>query len=375
MRGIICGLGILGIAGACTALSAVAQVQAVAAARPAAAEQPAPVVDYWTGDLSVTGQFKKDAAFALNGSTLNFNLGQTEPLSGTVRIKVWMPEDGVARLQINDCVTALRPAAGVDFSTGGAFTPDYAYTNTPVNCGLQPGEVIVKRSDTLTPTAEGIRYAYASENKMANPKGKATISGETLLRPVFKPMPKPPRPPMATTGAVPGTPEPKGQFSLADAVKYYGIERSLDAVLQLDSRAWLINRYDVGSVANGKFLAKSKDGLSDALYGEYEFNGGRKGWLKVQLEGGNAKCIEYFDAFGICKAPGAMSVGGRMAIGALVSAMSSGGGSYPSSSSSSSYDGCEGGACDAPRSPPPTYAPPPPPINSFYGDCHNPTGC
>lgn len=372
------GLGILAIAVVGAALPSGAQApQVQTAAAVTAAEQPAapvPVVDYWTGDLNVTGQFRKDPSLALNGSTLNFSLGgAAEPINGSVRIKVWTPEDGVVRLQINDCVTALRPAvAGGDLTTGGAFTPDFAFTNTPVNCGLQQGEVIVKRSDVLTPTAEGIRYAYSSENKLANPKGTGKMSGEGLLRPVFKPIPKPPRPPMAMTGAVPGTPVPTGQFSLAEGVKYYGIERALDAVLQLDSRAWLINRYDVGSVTNGKFLSKSKDGKGDLLYGEYELNGGRRGWLKVQLEGGDAKCIEYFDAFGVCKAPGAMSVGGRIAMGAMISALTDTGGG---SSSSSSYDGCEGGACDPQRSSSPSYASSPPPINSFYGSCHNPTGC
>lgn len=183
------GLGVRGILVACAALAAGpvwAQAQTVAAA-------PAPVVDYWTGDMTVTGQMTKDASFGLNGNNLNFDFGRSDPINGTVRIKVWVPEDGVPRLQIDRCVTALRPAkAGVTFETGGGFVPDYTYTNTPVNCGLQNGEVIVKRSDTMTRTAEGIRYVYTGENKIAQPyNGKATLKGDAMLRPVFKPVPPP----------------------------------------------------------------------------------------------------------------------------------------------------------------------------------------
>lgn len=180
------------VAAAMLGAAAQTTVQATAQVTAQDTSAPAPVIDYWIGDLAYSGTVQKDASLNLNGGNLNFDLGRSDPVNGTARFKVWLPEDGVPRLQIGECVTALRPAKqGITFQGGGAFVPDYAYTNTSPTCGLQPGEVITKRSDTLTPTADGIRYAYAATNHIEQPyRGKITLSGEALLRPVYKTAPK-----------------------------------------------------------------------------------------------------------------------------------------------------------------------------------------
>lgn len=344
------------------------------------AAAPAPVIDYWVGDMQLAGQVQRDASFSLSGNNLNFDLGRSDPINATARFKVWVPDDGIVRLQIGNCITAMRPAkAGVSLQTGGLFVPDFASVGTAPNCGLAPGEAILQRSDTLALTQSGIQYAYSAVNHVEQPyKGKATIKGQTLLLPVYKPIPKPAPPPrptvqMASTGAVPGAKMPEtGAFLFSDAIKARGIEPSLDAVLQLDSKMWLMNRYDLGSVKNGKFLQQTKGGLSDLIYGEYQFNGGRTGWIKVQLRNGDIDCMEFWDQPNKCRPPGSFSVGTQGLVQAFARDIFSSG---SSSSTSSSYDGCENGECDPAKAPPPAYAPPPPPIAPLYGDCHNPTGC
>jgi hypothetical protein len=288
------------------------------AGQPPAPQQSAPVLIGYAGEMQYSGQFREEPRFNLNGSNLNFQLGQAEPVNGRISIRLWLGKDGQPRLQMGRCVSVLVPvSADANFERGGAFRADQALAGTAPNCGLSQGEVIEQWTNTLTPNAEGITYTYTSVNRLSQPRrGKANVRGEVLLKPVYT---QPPRV-MAATGAVAGAPQPSGS-NIAEWVRYAGIERALDAILQVDSRNWLLNRYDKGSVTNGRILQRSANGLSDVLQGDYQYNGGSRGWIKVQLQNGELKCMEFWDARGTCRPPGSLSVGSQFAVGALVGAI------------------------------------------------------
>jgi len=207
---------------------------AAAMAGPAAAQERE--IDYWIGDMRFTGTAQQDAGLNFSGNTLNFNSGRSDPVNGQVRIKLWVPEDGVPRLQIDKCVSALFPAkTGVTFATGGLFTPDLAYAGSPPRCGLAAGEEVLKQTNTLTPRTDGILYAYTGENRIQSPyTGKANIKGEVLLRPVYKPLPPPPAPPPPPVQVAAPAPAPAPATTAAPAAPRAqpsaGVQRLASAV-------------------------------------------------------------------------------------------------------------------------------------------------
>lgn len=79
------------------------------------------------------------------------------------------------------------------------------------------------------------------------------------------------------------------------------LAQALDAVIAMDSQGWMMNRYDRGSVVNAQLLDASSDGKSGVFYGEYTYNGGRRGWVKVRMSGGEVQCVEYWDFQGRCR--------------------------------------------------------------------------
>lgn len=75
----------------------------------------------------------------------------------------------------------------------------------------------------------------------------------------------------------------------------------MDAVVQLDSRSWVFNRYDIGSMSNVR--VRDGDAGSEAQ-GDYTYNGGTPGWVRVRFSGEDIQCIEYHDFAGTCRAIG-----------------------------------------------------------------------
>lgn len=67
-----------------------------------------------------------------------------------------------------------------------------------------------------------------------------------------------------------------------------------NAIVQ-DSRSWLMNRYDVGSLTN---VRASTIGGVTMLRGDYSYNGGTRGWLEARVAGGRIECIHYHDTGG-----------------------------------------------------------------------------
>jgi hypothetical protein len=288
----------------------------------AAAETPEQVVDYWVGDLKFSGTMKKDGGLNLNGNTLSFNLGQSEPLNGEARIKVWLAADGVPRLQINDCVSALFPEQpGTTLETGGLFVPDLAYAGSPTRCGLNEGEVVVKQTNRLTPQPDGLVFSYTGENTIQYPyKGRAELTGSVLLRPVYKQV----RQPAQGASAAANSAGPLSELATI-----------IDKVITADSSGWLFNQYDRGSVTNERFLEKSEDGQNGVVYAEYAFNGGSQGWIKIVMKDSYVDCMEYWDAAGRCRPFGTASYGSQLAVGMMVAAITA-----PPSSGDSSNQQC-----------------------------------
>lgn len=302
----------------------------LALAPPALAQEQ--VVDYWIGDLNFSGRAQQDGAVNLNGGTLSFNTGRSDPVNGQARIKVWVAEDGVPRLQINNCVSALFPAQNnVTFETGGLFTPDLAYAGSSPRCGMEQGEVVVEQSNVLTPTAEGIHYSYRGLNRIENPyTGRVTIAGEALLRPVYRRVP----PPSISSSRAAAQPQ---QAAPAEGTQLGGLAATIDAVIRVDSNGWLMNRYDRGSVTNERILERSDDGRSLIAYGEYTYNSGQPGWIRIRMRGGEVECMEYWDFAGRCRPLGTASYGAQLAIGLLAAAASAP--PTPSQEQSPSMDG------------------------------------
>ena len=61
-----------------------------------------------------------------------------------------------------------------------------------------------------------------------------------------------------------------------------------------DSRAWLMNRYDEGSLRDVVVLEESPDGRM-TLRGNYTFNNGVGGWVQAQLINRRVQCLQYWD--------------------------------------------------------------------------------
>ncbi len=146
-----------------------------------------------------------------------------------------------------------------------------------------------------------------------------------------------------------------------------GLAASLDRLVELDSRSWLIRTYDSGSITNVKVLSSSRHGKSATVYGEYTYSGGSPGWVKAELKDGDFTCVEFWDFPGRCRAVGdpdsrkvaAAAIG--LAIVAVAAGGSSSGGSSDSGSRTVVYRGQQ-------QQSEPDYGPPPAPVEPIGGE-------
>lgn len=70
----------------------------------------------------------------------------------------------------------------------------------------------------------------------------------------------------------------------------------LERAVRQDSSAWILNRYDVGSMSNVR--VSSNTGGVTTLRGEYTYNGGSRGWVEARLASGRVECLGYWDTGG-----------------------------------------------------------------------------
>lgn len=79
------------------------------------------------------------------------------------------------------------------------------------------------------------------------------------------------------------------------------LTQAMDAVVQLDSRSWMFNRYDVGSMT-GVYVSDFGD--ISVAHGDYTYNRGVRGWVRIQFTGEQICCVEYHDFAGTCRPVG-----------------------------------------------------------------------
>jgi hypothetical protein len=74
---------------------------------------------------------------------------------------------------------------------------------------------------------------------------------------------------------------------------------TMDKIVAVDAEGWVFNRYDVGSMTNVR-VERLADGSAD-VHGDYTYNGGAAGWVKVHVVGGKLDCLEFWDFPGQCR--------------------------------------------------------------------------
>lgn len=72
--------------------------------------------------------------------------------------------------------------------------------------------------------------------------------------------------------------------------------RMVEQAVRQDSGAWLMNRYDVGSVTNVRVAERSSG--TTTLRAEYTYNGGASGWVLARVADGRVECLGYWDMGG-----------------------------------------------------------------------------
>jgi hypothetical protein len=119
--------------------------------------------------------------------------GKQRDISETKRVKLFMGDDGILRLDTGrGCIGALFSAnrAQTVLLQGGPLIIDYAYTNAPERCSFAPGESNVQLELSLQQRDNdqielSIKRSWTFERGKG---GKAETSGMALLRPVYKPV-------------------------------------------------------------------------------------------------------------------------------------------------------------------------------------------
>lgn len=123
--------------------------------------------------------------------------------------------------------------------------------------------------------------------------------------------------------AKPAAPAPAAQVQTAS------LPDTLNDIIAADARGWMFNRYDRNSVKNVKITEQSADGRSAVVYGDYTFNGGRSGYVRVLITDGEVECLKFWDSPS-CRPLGrshSQALTAAALIGMASSGNSSGGGS------------------------------------------------
>lgn len=289
------------------------------------------VVDYWIGDFPLGGKITRSGA------------AQSEQAAPTnTRVKLWLHEDGVPRISAGACTAGLFPAKGegaITLQTGGKFIEDLAYAGSAKNCGKNAGDVDVEVWDVLTPTAEGMQISVRVVRNIVLPyPGRLEVEGQGVLRPIYKRVPSAEEladakaNPRTEPAAAPAQTLASSQARESGPPSPKGLDAAIDQIVTADSNGWMFLRYDRGSMKNAHVVERSADKKISVIYGDYTYNGGTAGWVKVRVVDGKPNCLEYWDHAGRCRPVGTMSYGSQLMIGALVAGItaprSSGGGQH-----------------------------------------------
>jgi hypothetical protein len=72
------------------------------------------------------------------------------------------------------------------------------------------------------------------------------------------------------------------------------LDAELEKIVRADSESWLLFQYDFGTVRNST-LEGELDSGTYAIYGEYTYNLGKPGWVRVQFRDAELSCIEFWN--------------------------------------------------------------------------------
>lgn len=79
------------------------------------------------------------------------------------------------------------------------------------------------------------------------------------------------------------------------------LTKRLDGWAATDSRGWVQNKYDTGSMSNVKIISGSAKSGNFAVKGFYTFNGGARGSVTVNMANNKFQCIQFWDSYEGCR--------------------------------------------------------------------------
>lgn len=105
-------------------------------------------------------------------------------------------------------------------------------------------------------------------------------------------------PPRMFAGAPPTTQTQSPPLEPVEVAQDTSLNASVNEFITEDSKGWLLWRYDRGSARNARIEATDEAGTK--IYGEYTFNGGRKGWVRMVVKDEKVQCIRFWNE-GACR--------------------------------------------------------------------------
>lgn len=166
-------------------------------------------VDYWSGDLDVTGTAEETG-------------GGSQSFTASMPVRIWIEDDGVPRMAVEECISALFPVdKGASLARGGLFREDLEYAGSEPDCGMNPGDKELEEKIVITPDGRGLRIDYAYRWSFTDPyTGTGEASGVAVLAPTFKAATPAPAPKLAAADPAPApAPTVAAPDTLASAPK------------------------------------------------------------------------------------------------------------------------------------------------------------
>jgi hypothetical protein len=109
--------------------------------------------------------------------------------------------------------------------------------------------------------------------------------------------------------------------------------KKLEAIAEMDSKGWISNVFDKGSMHNVKIVNGAASSTDVVLRGDYSYNRGAHGWVEVQITHGRPSCLRWWDGAAGChglrtaeSAARTRALAGAVVASALSDSGSSGGG-------------------------------------------------
>lgn len=85
----------------------------------------------------------------------------------------------------------------------------------------------------------------------------------------------------------------------------------IDSLIQQDSAGWFINKYDPGSTNYVEIVSGTTDSGNYKAKANYTYNGGQRGWVIINVQKNDLRCLTYFDQPSVCRRPTAANAESR----------------------------------------------------------------